>query len=127
MIHDEMYDLEVFVGEPEPPPNSKESQRVAWIVYKEERIWINLTRMWERGCRDYGMFLDELIGAIIHEFLHYFMQVNKMHQTEEAIRQITPLLHILSLGHLIGAGEEETEEDKAYYQEWINNHFKKKL
>ena len=125
-----MYDLEIYVGESYPPLNSKESHREALITYEEEKIRINLTRIWHQSDvgERYGDFLDEFIGAIIHEFLHYFFYINGMleENTEEIAHYLSRNLMILSRGHLIGAGGEETEEDKAYFQEWINHQFPEK-
>lgn len=118
-----MYELEIYVGDPYPP-NFKESHREGWISYKEEEIRLNLTRIWQLSLKNYEDFLDEFIGIAIHEFLHYFMHINKMHQTEEIVEQLSHYLHILSIGHLIGAGTEETEQNKVNFHKWINHHFK---
>jgi len=119
-----MYDLEVFIGDPYPDPSSKESGREARVIYKEKKIWINLTRIWQLGFEEYEMFLDEFIGAIIHEFLHYFVHINKIPQTEKQVYYITRPLQILSLGHLIGTREEEIEKDKNDYEKWVDNRLK---
>ena len=117
-----MYDLEVFVGDPYPEPSSKESSREAWTSHREREIWMNLTRIWQLS-HPYATFLDEFIGMIIHEFLHCFMYVNKIEQEEEAVSDIAITLLIPSLGHLIGAGEEETEEDRRDFQKWVYDRF----
>jgi len=55
------------------------------------------------------------------------MHINKMQQTEEMVEQLSHYLHILFIGHLIGAGGEETEENKVAFQKRINYHFKDKF
>ena len=99
-----MYDLEFYVGDPYPPLLSDEDQSEAMEYYHEEKIRINLTRIWQLADEEYRHFLLELIGVIIHEFLHYFFYTSEMFQenTEEKVGKLARYLKMLSVGSLIG-------------------------
>lgn len=103
-----MYDLEVFVGDPYPPsPWDKESWE-AMEYYEEMKSRINLTRIWQLAGEEYKHFLLELVGVIIHEYLHLFFHSNRMFEenTEEKVGILARHLKMLSAGHLIGVESE---------------------
>jgi len=94
--------------------------------YKEKVIHLNLTGTWDLALGDYDAFLDELVGMILHEYLHYFFHVNGLPQNEEMIYRLSIDLQILSLGRLIGATE-NTEENVRQYKKCIEIRFGGKI
>jgi hypothetical protein len=94
--------------------------------YKEKVIHLNLTGIWDLALGDYDAFLDELVGMILHEYLHYFFHVNGLPQNEEMIDRLSIDLQILSLGRLIGATE-NTEENVRQYKKCIDFRFGGKI
>lgn len=123
-----MWDIEVFVPDKvsitqlvkRGKPRTLEEGREGEIVYEKKLIRISLTGVWDLAIEDYDTFLDELIGAILHEYLHYYFYVNGIPQNEELIGRLSLDLQVLSLGHLIGATD-STEDVKAY-ERWVATH-----
>jgi len=123
-----MCDTEVCVPDKVPiakllasNPRSLEEGRDAEVLYSRKLIRINLTSVWDLAFREYPTFLDELVGTILHEYLHYFFHVNEIPQNEDLICQLSTKLLVLSLGRLIGGTN--TEEDTKSYEEWFKAHF----
>ena len=79
-----MYEVEVYAGDPYPPLDSDENQYEAIENYKEKRMNINLTRVWQLSGEEYPYFLFYLISTMIHEFLHLFFYDNKMYRENTA-------------------------------------------
>jgi len=126
-----MWNFEVFVPNKvsivklaKRNPRTLEEGREAEIVYNKKLIRISLTGVWDLALGDYDTFLDELVGTIIHEYLHYFFHINGIPQNEELIRCLSLDLLVLSLGRLIGITNSKDEDVRAY-QEWLNAHFTK--
>jgi len=126
-----MYDIEVCVLDRvsttellKMKPQTLEEGREAETSYNKKLIRINLTGLWDLAFGDYYTFIDELIGIILHEYLHYFFYVNEIPQNEELIERLSTDLQVLSLGHLIGATNRKGEDVKAY-EEWLNARFTK--
>jgi len=91
-----MYDIEVCIQNKvsiakllERKPRSLEEGREAETLYDRKLIRINLTGVWDLALGDYATFLDELVGLILHEYLHYFFHVNGIHQNENLIDQLS--------------------------------------
>jgi len=126
-----MYDIEVHVRNKASISdllNHREKLEVheGETSYNEKVIHLNLTGIWDLAVGDYDTFLDELVGMILHEYLHYFFHVNGLPQTEEMIDRLSIDLQILSLGRLIGATE-NTEEDVRQYKKWVSIRFSEKF
>jgi hypothetical protein len=128
-----MYDVEVCVLDKVEAtelvktrlrPQTLEEGREAEILYDKKIIRIDLTKVWALAYGDYDTFVDELVGTILHEYLHYFFHVNKIFQNEELTHHLSNALLVLSLGHLIGAANEKDEDVKAY-EKWLNARFTK--
>jgi len=126
-----MYNIEVCVLDKvettelrKSKPQTLEEGREAETLYKGKLIRINLTGLWDLALGNYYTLIDELVGIILHEYLHYFFHVNAIPQNEELIEHLSSDLQVLSLGHLIGATNEEDEDVKAY-EEWLNARFTK--
>jgi hypothetical protein len=102
---------------------SLENGAEAQIFYDRKLIRINLTGVWQLAFEEYGSFLDELIGVMIHEYLHYFFHINRIPQNEELIHRLACNLQVLSLGHMIGATSGK-DEDIKQYEKFLHNHFK---
>ena len=121
-----MYDIEVCVPD---RPSTVDLLSVkggfktheAEIFYEERIIRLNVTWLW---LDDYDTFVDELVGTIIHEYLHYFFHVNEMSQNEKIIEPLSYSLYLLSLGHLIGA-RGNRKEDIEQYEKCISIRFGK--
>lgn len=58
--------------------------------------------------------LDELVGIILHEYLHCFFHINQIPQNEELIEPLSNTMFILSSGHLIGATNNNHEYAEKY-------------
>ena len=128
----EMYDIEVYV------PNkasiiellNRKSQkfeaREGETSYNDKIIRLNLTGIWNLAGGDYDTFLDQLIGIIFHEYLHYFFHVNGIPQNEKMIERLSIDLQILSLRRLIGATDNK-DEDVKQYEKLIGIRFGKKF
>ena len=99
-----------------------EEGREAETLYNRKLIRISLTGVWDLALGDYDTFLDELVGVVLHEYLHYFFHVNGIPQNEKLIRCLSLDLLVLSLGHLIGATDSKDEDVKGY-EEWVNARF----
>jgi hypothetical protein len=93
------------------------------ILYGRKLIRINLTGVWQLAFEECDSFLDELIGVMIHEYLHYFFHTNSIPQNEKLIHRLACNLQVLSLGHLIGATSGK-DEDTKQYEEFLRYHFK---
>jgi hypothetical protein len=123
-----MFDIEVCVLNKVPTAElehkSLEEKAEALILYDRKLIRINLTGVWDLAFGKYVGFLDELIGIIIHEYLHYFFHVNGIPQTEEMISELSTNLLVLSLGRLIG-GNSRKDEDIKDYERWLRRLFRK--
>jgi len=126
-----MYNIEVCVLDKvettellKSKPQTLEEGREAETLYNGKLIRINLTGLWDLALRDYYTFIDELVGIILHEYLHYFFHVNEIPQNEELIEHLSSDLQVLSLGHLIGANNEKDEDVRAY-EKWLNARFTK--
>ena len=124
-----MYDFEVCVPNKvsmiellKGKPRTLEEGREGETVYDKKLIRISLTGIWDLAFGDYYIFLDQFVGIILHEYLHYFFHVNGIPQNEEFIERLSLDLLLLSLGHLIGATDSEDEDVKAY-EEWVNARF----
>jgi hypothetical protein len=103
--------------------HSLETGAEADISYDKRLIRINLTGVWQLAFEDYDDFLDELVGTIIHEYLHYFFHIYRIPQNEELIHRLARNLQVLSLGHVIGATSGK-DEDIKQYEEFVHSHFK---
>jgi len=113
----EMYDLEVCVTVKVPPEKflallrarsnaqTLEEGREAEISYDRKLIRVSLTNLWDMASGDYAAFVDELVGILLHEYLHYFFYTNQIPQNEQLIERLSTKLLLLSLGHLIGEWE----------------------
>lgn len=115
-----MYDIEVYVPNKvsiaellKRKPRKFEDQE-AEISYNEKTIRINLTGLWGLAVGDYDNFLDELIGIILHEYLHYFFHITGTPQNEKMIERLSNDSLILTLGRLIGATNNKDEDVKLY-------------
>lgn len=109
-----MYDLELCVTTKVPleeflallrtktSPQTLEEGREAETCYDTKLIRISLTNLWDLAREDYASFVDELIGILLHECLHYFFHTNKIPQSEQLVEKLSNKLFRLSLGHLIG-------------------------
>ena len=125
-----MFEFEVYVPDRVPlskllktKPRTLEEGREAETVYDKKLIRMNLTGIWLLAFEDYGSFLDELTGIILHEYLHYFFHVNQILQNEELIESLSRTMFILSLRHLIGATDNDHESAKKY-EEAVEKLFK---
>jgi len=125
-----MFDVEVCIKNRVPltklleiESSSLETGCEAETLYNRRLIRINLTGVWDLAHGKYHIFLDELVGVIIHEYLHEFFHVNAIPQYEKLIAQLSITLSVLSLGRLIGATDREDEDIKAYEQ-WLHSHFR---
>jgi len=125
-----MFDIEVCILNKvstvkllESNQHSLDTGAEADISYDRRLIRINLTGVWQLAFEDYDDFLDELVGTIIHEYLHYFFHINRISQNEELIHRLACNLQVLSLGHMIGAtnGKHENIEQ---YEEFVHSRFK---
>jgi len=125
-----MFDIEVCILNKVSIPklldseqHSLETGAEADISYDRRLIRINLTGVWQLAFEHYDDFLDELVGTIIHEYLHYFFHINRIPQNEELIHLLACNLQVLSLGHIIGAANGK-DEDIKQYEEFVHSHFK---
>ena len=131
IISFEMYDIEVCIPNKvstaeilKSKIRTLEEGREAEILYDRGLIRINLTALWDLAFGDYATFLDELVGIILHEYLHYFFHINGIPQNEKLIDHLSNELLVLSLGRFIGATNTKDENVKLY-EEWLNARFTK--
>lgn len=128
-MHFEMFDIEVCILNKVSTAKLLDSEQYsletgeAEISYDRRLIRINLTGLWDSAFGDYTTLLDELVGAVIHEYLHYFFYINDIPQNENMIRRWANYLSVLSLGRLIGASSKK-DEDIKQYEEFLHSHFK---
>jgi hypothetical protein len=125
-----MYDIDVCILDRVPTAkllesktHSLETGAEAEISYDRKSIRINLTGVWDLAFREYDTFLDELIGSMIHEYLHYFFHINGIPQNEKMVHRLANYLLVLSLERLIGATSGKAEDIKQY-EEYVLRHFK---
>lgn len=117
-----MYDIKVYVPnkvsitELLNHKSQKFEAREAETSYKDKIIRLNLTGLWDLAGGYYDNFLDELIGIILHEYLHYFFHVNGIPQNEKMIERLSIDLFILTLGRLVGATDNKDEDIKQYIE-----------
>ena len=114
LLLSEMYDLEVCVTakvaleeflarrRARSSAQTLEEGREAEISYGRKLIRVSLTNLWDLAFEGYASFVDELIGILLHEYLHYFFHTNQIPQNEQLIGKLSNKLFLLSLGHLIG-------------------------
>jgi len=123
-----MYDIEVHILDKVAAERLKSKSqtlegREAEISYNKKVIRINVIGLWDLAYGDYDTFTDELVGTIIHEYLHYFFHVNEIPQNEKMMHNLANDLLLLSLGHLIGAANEKDEKSIEAYEKWLNARF----